>query len=401
MSARITWQPSTDADIASYDLERASSIGGPWSLLSNVPHNLSGPNWDTENTVFFYVDALGTENTYYRLTAIDAVGQRSPVSAPFQAAGAAPIAIPSLVNTIHVVASDVATLLDLGFTTIEIWSSEDEGGTWRELTSATPSPATLASAQAQTLFQVGGQTLVFQVDNATTYTVNFDPVIPFWTPAQVVSAINLVCPNAASFSGSRVVLTSPTSGRESSLLVIVGPAALNFSRSIVYGVDGRILLVDGATFYTYYDVAGRPTTRYKWRFSSNGANPLSRFSLPVNGKSTVLSGIPIAIATARFADVDGSPLRTAILVAPEGAQKIAGYTMGTQATKTFVADEDGLLQIPMVQGSRVRVAVEGTLMVRTFTVPSTPTFDLMQVLSDAPDAFTVQTVAPMLTRRNV
>lgn len=401
MSARITWQPSTDADIASYDLERASSVGGPWSLLANILHNLSGPNWDTENTVFFYVDALGTENTYYRLTAIDSAGQRSPVSAPFQAAGAAPIAIPSLVNTIHIVASDVATLLDLGFTTIEVWSSEDQGGTWRELTSATPTPATLVSAEAQTLFQVGGQSLVFQVDNGPTYTVTFDSVIPFWTPGQVVGVINTVCPNAASFVGNKVVLTSPTAGRGSSLLVISGPAGLGFSRSIAHGVDGRILLVDGSTFYTYYDVAGHPTARYKWRFSNNGTNPLSRFSLPVDGKSTVLSGVPLSIATARFADVDGSPLRTAVLVASEGAQKIAGYTMGTQATKTFMADEDGMLQIPMVQGSRVRVAVEGTLIVRTFTVPSTPTFDLMQVLSDTPDAFTVQTVAPMLTRRNV
>jgi uncharacterized phiE125 gp8 family phage protein len=83
MANRIVWTPSTDANVASYDIEIAASLAGAWSLLVNVAHNLNGPNYDAGG--FFYLDAVSAADSWYRVTVIDAAGQRSAPSTPFQA----------------------------------------------------------------------------------------------------------------------------------------------------------------------------------------------------------------------------------------------------------------------------------------------------------------------------
>ena len=101
MGIRINWQPSTETDIASYNLERADNLTGAlWSLLVNVPHNLLGPNYDTLTSTFFYLDATGDLTKWYRLISIDTVNQYSVPSMPFQAVTTAP-AIPNVVKIDH------------------------------------------------------------------------------------------------------------------------------------------------------------------------------------------------------------------------------------------------------------------------------------------------------------
>jgi hypothetical protein len=90
MSIRITWNPSTESDIASYDLNRALGVDGSFSLLINVPHNLVGANFDTVNHVFFYIDSSGTADHYYELIAIDQAANRSVPSTPFKPLQAPP-----------------------------------------------------------------------------------------------------------------------------------------------------------------------------------------------------------------------------------------------------------------------------------------------------------------------
>lgn len=302
MSVKVSWLPSEDADIASYDIERAVSVGGPWTFIANVLHVLGGAAWDATTSSFFYLDNSGVGSSWYRLTAIDAVGQRSPTSNPFQPTGAHPQpGVPNLINSLNIQVGDVATLLSLGFTTIEVWRSDDKGGTWTELTA---SPAV------------------------------------------------------------------------------------------------RPTLVEGTSFYNYYDSSGFKTSRYKWRFSANGAAPLSKFSQNVDGKPIPIAGAKLALAMARFITVDGKPMAKSIIVVQERDQVVAGYTVD-KGVATFSSDENGVLQIPLIQGAKVRIGIEGTNFVRTITVPAVDSFDLMQVMSEAPDMFTIQTVEPMVTRRNV
>lgn len=400
MSVRITWLPSTDADIASYDVERSPSLGGPWTLLQNILHNpANAAVYDSVNGVFFYVDAVGTGTSYYRLTAIDSVGQRSPVSPPFRPAGSAPAGVPALVNTLSIVVDDVATLLDLGFTTIEIYESTQFANETWEITAPAAGPALVSAAQGG-LYRVGGASLKFIQNGGALRTVTFSSVITDWTATQLAEVINTAVPGAALVVGDKLVLSSGTTGRVSSLQVVSAPSALGLSYGLVYGTDDRPILVDGQSLYVFYDVAGSDNSRYQWRFSANGANPISKLSPLVAGKPVPTSGVALSFATAKFVGVDGRPSKMTILVASEG-NSVSGVTVQEQQTLSFQADENGRLFIPLVQGARVRIAVEGTSLCRTITVPNTASFDLLQALSDAPDQFTVQTLPPLLTRRSL
>lgn len=86
MSVRITWAPSTDDDIAEYELQRAASQGGTYTTIATIEHDLEGANYSAGK--FFYDDAGGSGTSWYRLRAIDAAEQASPWSAAFQPAGA-------------------------------------------------------------------------------------------------------------------------------------------------------------------------------------------------------------------------------------------------------------------------------------------------------------------------
>lgn len=101
MSIKVSWAPSTETDIASYDLERADDlVSAPWVLQINVPHSLVGPNYDTLSGKFFYSDPSGDTTKFYRLIAIDLATNRSAPSTPFQAVPTAP-AVPATVKVDH------------------------------------------------------------------------------------------------------------------------------------------------------------------------------------------------------------------------------------------------------------------------------------------------------------
>ena len=100
MSIRITWNPSIESDVVSYDLERAPALTGAWVLVGNFLNDTTDPaKYSSAERVFFYNDSTGTGSSYYRLTAIDIAGNRSIPSMPFQPA-AAP-AIPNNVKLDH------------------------------------------------------------------------------------------------------------------------------------------------------------------------------------------------------------------------------------------------------------------------------------------------------------
>lgn len=100
MSIKIAWQPSGETDIASYNVERSTSVNGPFALVVNIPYNLSGPNYDSGQGVFFYQDDTGTTLHYYRLIAVDTAGQKSAPSSPFRATTGTP-ATNNLVRVDH------------------------------------------------------------------------------------------------------------------------------------------------------------------------------------------------------------------------------------------------------------------------------------------------------------
>lgn len=98
MSVKIVWTPSNNPNVVSYDIEKASAQGGPFSFLGNVLHTIPGPNYDDLTLSFFYVDSVGSLTDWYRLIAIDALNNRSSPSSPIHPVSA----VPSFTNTVSV-----------------------------------------------------------------------------------------------------------------------------------------------------------------------------------------------------------------------------------------------------------------------------------------------------------
>jgi len=153
--------------------------------------------------------------------------------------------------------------------------------------------------------------------------------------------------------------------------------------------------------YPYSDLAGFSNIRYKWRFSAAGVNPVSPFSERVMGELEVQGILPVSIGVARFVGPDGKPTRGTILVYMPGAPETIGGVAVGGLQFSCTADAAGLVQVSLVKGATVRVAIEGSAMVREFVVPNSDSFNLLTAMTSAPDPFTVQVTVPMLTRRSL
>lgn len=308
-----------------------------------------------------------------------------------------------MVVQLSIPVAEVSSLIGLGFTRIEVWQSIDQGNSYQEATAASPAAAFIDSKDALTTFQMGGRLLKVIVNGGAEASILFSGLIQYWTPLQVANRINEVVPGLASVVGVAVRLTSPTTGRVSSLLVTYCDAHdLYDAGAAAVGKAVRITLVSGTFLYTFSDVAGILDHRYKWRFTANGVNPISEFSERVFPTPIPATGIALSVGSARFLGLDGRPQkRSIILVTDAPPSPISGFAVGDEAPMVIESDEEGLLQLVLVQLSKVRVAIEGTAYVREFTVPATPSFDLLTVMAAAVDPFTIQTSPPFLTRRSI
>jgi hypothetical protein len=239
----------------------------------------------------------------------------------------------------------------------------------------------------------------FKVDGIE-YTTTFDPLLPDLTPGQVAQAFNVTFPGIASAVGQKVVLTGPTTGSGETLEITSATAAsLGFrAGQVAYGAAQHIAIAPDVLLYSFVDPLGTPARRYRWRFSDNGGSPISAYMPYVYGTQQ-LAGVLISFGTARFAGSDGMTSPGTIVVANMTLYAQGMLLPGT--SKAYKADAQGFLAIPLVQGAVVRVAVDGTYLVRDITVPSTPSFDIMAALAAAPDQYAVQTVPPLLTRRSL
>lgn len=307
---------------------------------------------------------------------------------------------------LSILAANEDILLVQGFNRIEIWQSVDLGNTYQEITAVTEEAAKLTTIPANNTFRMGGKLLKLMVNGAPEVSIAFSSLIDNWTPTQVRNRINEVVVDLATLSGDgkSVILTSPTTGRASSLEITYNDASdLGLPVQKVYGKAMRLPIVSETLIYQFDDPVGGLEDRYKWRFSFAGIAPISAFSAAVFGKTApILDPEEVSVCTATFLGLDGVPQKRTVIVALQGSPiALGGYTIADEVSVIHTADELGFLQFSVVRGAKVRVAVEGTTFVREFVVPDLPTFDLLSVMATAPDPFTVQTPLPFLVRRTV
>ncbi len=310
-----------------------------------------------------------------------------------------------MVVQLSILVGNVSELLGLGFTHIEVHQSIDQANSYQEITGPAASAAVLDSTPALTTFRMGNRLLKLKVNGGAEQSISFSNLIQFWTPAQVVARINEVVAGLASVSGTSVRLSSSSTGRSSSIEVTYCDAEdLGWAGGhIVFGRAVRIPLSSGTLIYTFPDVAGKVDDRYKWRFSANGANPISEFSEVVQGSlQPVINSGSLSVALAQFYSQDGQPKRTRVLIAIDSApQNVGGIFVGGGQTITVDSDDKGFFQATLLRGARVKVAVENSSFVREFVVPNQPSFQLFDVMATATDPYSVQTVPPLLIRRSL
>jgi hypothetical protein len=315
------------------------------------------------------------------------IGTESPPS---------PSTVPSY--SLFIPVGDADTRLLAGYSTIEVQSSDDESATWRAMTGPVATAPKLTSSTS-TLFFVSGLIVVFEADGVE-YTITFSSIAPYLSATQVASEFNEALPGVASALDNKVILTGPTTGSYKVLKIVsVTTSALGFAAGqTAYGMDTNIPIAPSTYVYYYLDPLGVPERRYRWRFSNNGIIPISGFMPWVTGKQQLV-GAEISIGTARLASGTGMSRSSSLFV-----YNISTYNQGflvVDGGQKFSSDSQGFVFVPLMRGARVKIAIEGTTIVREITVPNTTTFDIMQAVVDAPDEFTIQTTAPLLTRRSL
>lgn len=309
-----------------------------------------------------------------------------------------------MVVQLSILVGNVSDLIGLGYTRIEIFQSIDQGNSYQEVTASAVQAAVLDSLSGN-FFQMGGRLLKLRVNGGPEQSISFSSLIQYWTPTQVANRINEVITSLATVVGTSVRLTSPTTGRASSIEVTYNDASdLGWTTGqVTYGKAARIALIGGVLLYSFTDQAGRVDDRYKWRFSANGVNPISDFSPVVSGQvAPLVDPSLLSVATARFFDETGQPRKVRLIVGVDSApQSVGSVFVGRDQPLLVDSGDDGYLQFSLVRGAKVRVAIEGTAYIREFTVPNSTTFDLLTVMASATDPFTVQTVPPLLNRRSL
>lgn len=303
-----------------------------------------------------------------------------------------------------ILVGNVVELLSLGFTHIEVHQSIDQGNSYQEITSPYATAARLESSEAQTTFQMGGKLLKVKIDGGAAVSISFSSLITNWTALQVANRINEIVPGLATISGNIITLTSPTTGRASSVEITYSDATdLGWDAGdLSYGTLARIPLSIGTMLYQFIDVAGSSTDRYKWRFSANGENPISTFSAVFQGQmAPLLPSSSLTVALARFYGPDGQPKKTRVLIAVDSIpQNIDGAFIGAGPLLVVDSDDLGFFQATMIRGARVKVAIENSSFTREFVVPNANSFQLLDAMTAVPDPFTVQSVPPLLIRRS-
>lgn len=91
MATTVYWQPSTDSDIASYEVSSAPTNVGAWTVIAatinDAPRTALNGNYQVGPPArFYYYDASGTDTTWYRIRSKSTGGVYGPYSDPALAA---------------------------------------------------------------------------------------------------------------------------------------------------------------------------------------------------------------------------------------------------------------------------------------------------------------------------
>lgn len=298
------------------------------------------------------------------------------------------------------------------FDALEIWRSKlSEGGPYEPLMGDSWSPARIPAIEGDPPSPVQngpsvplvGKKLELRLDESEDITVTFTGVNPL-TFAEAATQIQ----DAASTKlrafvlDGRLIVETLEAGSGALLRIVGGDAAplLNLPtaepESVTFGLEARLALSTSITTYSFTDKHSDPSYFYKARFYNSVDKTYSAFGAPFTGRS--IAGVAAAKMVRGFVDfVDPNGKARAnqevLVYTRMDGQIIDGKVLVPSEPARLLSDTNGHVELMLVRGTKITVAVAGTDIVRDIEVPtddSVSSFNLLDPTKGSNDVFKVQ-----------
>jgi hypothetical protein len=269
-------------------------------------------------------------------------------------------------------------------------------GPFSEVTGPPPAAAATLLSSIPGPYVVGGLTLQLLVDSAVVVPILFSGS-GSRTVAQVVADINAaISPHVASDDATHLRLRSTLLGTISRLEIVGGTAVIPLGFTVGQrdiGEEPYIPLASGVSDYTFSDRDGEAGYYYRVRFFNTSTGLLSSYSAPFLGApGTLVSGSSLSIGSIDMVDATGTALAEQHIsfVSVHQPLQVEGFQVALdRKLVTVETDNAGHAEVTLVRGLRVKVVFEEIGLIREIIVPNAPTFDIMALVSAAPDPFSV------------
>jgi len=189
-------------------------------------------------------------------------------------------------------------------------------------------------------------------------------------------------------SSGVLVLETAQPGTGAILRVVGGDASslLGLSTeepdSLAFGRDAHLALFKGRERYTFNDLRGSSSFFYRTRFRNQAQNTASAFTQPSFASQPLgVSGASIVSGRLALVGVDGRPLPGVLIriFNKENSFFVEGCLVSGSAIDGVTGDY-GTLEVNLVRGAQVTVAIDGTDIVRDIKVPTDPEVGVFNLL---------------------
>jgi hypothetical protein len=251
--------------------------------------------------------------------------------------------------------------------------------------------------------------LSLKIDQGAQVDVLFTGLAPLSTD-QVVTQINAAVGAIVATNDHNVLrLTSTLTGTVSKIVAVGGSANSIFGwqdGQWALGLDAHITLQQDVSAYNYVDHDGMAGYFYVCQFY-NTTNALeSADSDPFEGDvgtlvpANKLCTMRVDLVDARGIAVPGQEIT---FYPQHELLEVAPYQVAlNRAPITVVTNNAGHAEVTLVQGLHVRVAFEGTSIIRDIMIPNSTSADLLHEMSSVPDPFDIKRIPfPIAPRRSI
>ena len=280
-----------------------------------------------------------------------------------------------------------ATLVDFDRILIQK-STTGTSGDYQDLLWVSAQPAELTGTKKEGFNGLNGKDFTFKADGVE-YTVSFTTE---YSAADVATRINAVTGLPVNDAGGYVRIQSGTSGMSSTLEIHESSEAgviLGFySGTYDQGRDLWTTIVAGTRLYTITDPHSDNDYWYRYIFVNSTTYARSEESAPFNARPLgAIDPSYLIYGTGVIADLEGNPVAGKKIVVYNRyvPTVVDGALLDGPEAVIYETDEQGLIAIPFIHGSKVSIGIEDTKLRRDVDVPTSgDSFDLLDqsVLDD-------------------